>query len=198
MDNYPLLTTGLNLSFRTRCDTQGVVKLHLVSCGGVEFGMSFPARILAGLIGVLVSVSAYQGALAGNTGSDAKPGDKKSSAPAYHDMSLFSFMQLYGPRGRHDSPVLVTVRVEGEEGAQNFCTGRPLVRDAVLGVLSFGRTARDAGGDLEKVRPRLVRAVAGALPPGTVKTISLKQGRTPAEFSGDMTRTNDTCNSFKE
>ena len=186
-------TVPINRLFKEFCEGDSRSRSALAGF----FRMKVRSIVFAGILGALV-VSDGAVAAGGPSGQGKDAKQKDDTLDGVHDLSLFSFLQSYGPRGRESYPVLVTLCVKGRDGAEYFCYSQPRLRDAVLGVFSFGRGVRDAKHNLDRYKPKLYRAVSRVVPRKALNGFVLRAGQSAAEFTPDINVTRSVCRALNE
>lgn len=146
--------------------------------------------LIAAAAGMALCVAAT-GAYASDEEEAAKA--KGTAESAFHDLSVFSYLQDW--RGRNVAlPVLVTMKVQGQEALSRFCDNAPLVEEAVLRTLLSGtRLSRRNGARLVSMQEPIKLAVAEIFPPQALQGIEMRSGRQPAEFAADLQKTSEAC-----
>ncbi len=146
---------------------------------------------LTGMAVALAAASAAAGE-SGAKAAKAAAGDKD-----LHRLSVFSYIQDW--RGRGGAvPVLMTIRVQGGDALSAFCNNVPRVQARVLQTLLNGtRQAGNLGRGLGALQMPLRREMLRMFPEKSLQELALRVGRTPSEFTKDLTSTDDACRALK-
>ncbi len=137
------------------------------------------------------------GAMAAEETEEQLKARKKAEAEAnsVHALSVFSYVNPV--RGRVHTrrrPVLITLNVKGMDALSHFCQQKPLIGEAVLKIIGWG-PAPDLSNKkvLEIKRQSLHQEFSEVLSADSLKNVSLKLGKTVAEFGKQLQGTSNAC-----
>ncbi|NKB22210.1 MAG: hypothetical protein GKS01_17120 [Alphaproteobacteria bacterium] len=137
------------------------------------------------------------GAIAAEETEEQIKARKKAEEQAnrVHQLSVFSYVNPV--RGRVHGrryPVLITLNVKGTEALSRFCLQKPVIGEAVLKVFGWGPSPdlRDKKV-LARQKKSLHDAFDDVFPTKTLKTVSLKMGRSASEFGKQLQSTKEAC-----